>query len=249
MAASNGPMDPDAVDPPSGIGRIWGAPAQLTVPERVLLYSLVLGLRPQRVLEIGSYRGGSAVTIVAALDDIGAGALTCVDPSPQIAPEHWAQVEHRATLHRVSSPDGLSTLPVSQESLFDFAFIDGDHSYDGVVKDLNGVMPLLSDGAVLVFHDALHADTGKAIDDMVRTNAGRLIDCGVLSTDATVVQREDGRTVSWGGLRMLRFARAGSQPVTAAASAAQSAGIIRATEHIGLALEALRTALLSTQDR
>ncbi len=37
---------------------------------------------------------------------------------------------------------------------FDFLFIDGDHSYEGCLKDLNTWFPSLSNGGLIVFHDA-----------------------------------------------------------------------------------------------
>ena len=44
--------------------RVLDADAELLGVERVLLYSLVFGLRPQRVLEIGTFKGGSADVMV-----------------------------------------------------------------------------------------------------------------------------------------------------------------------------------------
>ena len=37
---------------------------------------------------------------------------------------------------------------------FDFIFIDGDHSYPGVKKDYESVLPYVSENGVMVFHDA-----------------------------------------------------------------------------------------------
>lgn len=65
---------------PTGFGTILDAPVHMLPPERVLLYSTVFGVRPERCLEIGTLHGGSAVITVAALDDIGSGKLVCVDP-------------------------------------------------------------------------------------------------------------------------------------------------------------------------
>ena len=66
---------------PERFNIVQTAPALMTVSERVVLYSLIFGLRPQRILEIGTKLGGSALVIGAALDDIGAGQLVCVDSS------------------------------------------------------------------------------------------------------------------------------------------------------------------------
>ena len=36
---------------------------------------------------------------------------------------------------------------------FDAIFIDGDHTYDGVKRDYDNALPLLEDGAIMIFHD------------------------------------------------------------------------------------------------
>jgi len=49
----------------------------------------------------------------------------------------------------------------------DFAFIDGDHSYDGVKSDFNVVYPLLSEEGIIVFHDTYsHVGCRKFVIDL-----------------------------------------------------------------------------------
>jgi predicted O-methyltransferase YrrM len=180
----------------------------MTAAERVLLYGLTFGLRPARTLEIGTFRGGSALVIGAALDDVGSGTLVCVDPAPQVAPEHWALVSHRATLFAEPSPDVLPRAMAVAGGPFDFALIDGDHQYAGVVRDVEGVLPLLADEAHLLFHDAHYFEVTDAIDRMLAVHADALSDCGMLSTERTPEGRSvGGREIVWGGLRLLRYHR------------------------------------------
>lgn len=42
--------------------------------------------------------------------------------------------------------------------IIDFAFIDGDHSYDGVKNDFDKIYPRISDNGMIVFHDTLAID-------------------------------------------------------------------------------------------
>jgi cephalosporin hydroxylase len=87
---------------------IHWSPAWMTPAERLLLYTLVFSLRPKRYLEIGTLNGGSALIVSAAIDAVHAdGRLVCVDPKPQIDPDHWKLLEHRSTLLKGFSPDIL----------------------------------------------------------------------------------------------------------------------------------------------
>ena len=69
-----------------GFERVYTAPAQMRMPERVALYSLIFGIQPRNCLEIGTFRGGSAAIICAAMDDLDFGQLACIDPMPQVEP-------------------------------------------------------------------------------------------------------------------------------------------------------------------
>jgi predicted O-methyltransferase YrrM len=195
---------------PARFGIIYTTPAHMTAPERVLLYSLVLGLQPQRCLEIGTHKGGSALIIGGALDDLGGGRLVCIDPQPVVAPEHWAQVAHRATLIAGPSPDVLPQAVAAAGGQFDFALIDGDHEYPGVVRDIEGTLDVLAPTAYMLVHDANYYEVARAIDDMLAKHADKLVDCGMLSVQQTSENRiERGHPVIWGGLRMVRYHRAG----------------------------------------
>jgi predicted O-methyltransferase YrrM len=193
---------------PGRFGVVYATPAHMLATERVLLYALVFALRPQRSLEIGTFRGGSALVIGAALDDLGAGTLVCVDPAPQVAPEEWALIGHRATLVGEPSPAALVRAREIAGDPFDFVLVDGEHDYDGVVRDLEGVLPYLAGEAHVLVHDAHFVDVAEAVDRVLLKHVDTLIDCGMLSTGGKPVPGTvAGKPVVWGGLRLLRHHR------------------------------------------
>lgn len=214
-------LPPEAVEPLDkegtvaetlkGLSGIYTAPAEMMMPERVMLYSLIYGLKPRYCLEIGTFRGGSATIICGAMDDTGYGQLVCVDPEPRITRETWRQISHRAILCEGNSPEILPEAAKAVAEKFDFALIDGDHSYKGVLKDTEGTLPLLADGAYLLFHDCHYFEVNEAIDEALRRYPQELSDCGLISVQQSPGKEEGavvaGRQVIWGGLRLLRFAR------------------------------------------
>jgi hypothetical protein len=135
------------------------------------------GKRPLDVLEVGSWCGASALTWGEAMDLYsGGGRIVCLDAwQPFFAPsvEGLAQAMDQALasgeVERVFrdnmrfqpasvrweaekglSDEMLSTLP--SES-FDIVYLDGDHSYDAVVRDIEQSIPLLRDGGILCGDD------------------------------------------------------------------------------------------------
>lgn len=212
---------------PSSVRTIYGAPGWMSPPERLALYAIVYGVRPTRCLEIGTFYGGSALIIVAALDDIGAGTLECVDPNPKVSARHTQQIEHRATIHAVPSPEGLAPLVQTPAERFDFALIDGDHSYNQVVSDIEATCELLADDAVILLHDAHYHEVADAIDAVLDRYPGRLIDCGMVSTleagDDPQAPADRSRPVVWGGLRMLRWTEARADTRSAGSAEQKSA--------------------------
>ena len=195
----------NGIRPLEGFNHVHSSPAQMRMPERVALYSLIFGIQPRNCLEIGTARGGSSAIICGAMDDMGFGKLMCVDPAPAVAPELWSQINHRCSMIVGPSPDALPRAAEESGASFDFALIDGNHNYDGVRADIAGVLPYLSDQAYVLFHDAHYGDVKRAIDEAVSTSED-LTDCGLISVEPTVL-KENGNWLTWAGLRLLRFRR------------------------------------------
>jgi predicted O-methyltransferase YrrM len=182
---------------------VFEAPAWMPLYERVVLYGLTVGLRPRRVLEIGTYQGGSTLIMCAALDDLGGGHITCVDPAPRLASPTWEAIRHRAEIIARPSPGAIAEALAAAGEPFDLALIDGDHTRDAVERDIDATIQVLADAAYILFHDAHHQPVREAIDAALGRHAGRLVDAGLVSRGGTV----DENGSRWGGLRLLRFQR------------------------------------------
>lgn len=184
------------------------APVLMTRAERLLLYALIFGLRPQRYLEIGTLYGGSALITAAAMDAVeNPGRLVCVDPRPQIAPEHWKRLAPRTTLVKGFSPDVLPRAVEVANGPFDFVLIDGDHSYAGVLRDANSVLPLVADGAYLLFHDSFFSDVAQALHDFAVRHLDQIVDFGSLTREVTLQSRPESDLTHWAGLRLMQVRR------------------------------------------
>ncbi len=181
------------------------APVWMTRAERLLLFTLAFTLRPQRYLEIGTLHGGSALIVCAALDATRAdGRIVCLDPRPQVAPENWAKLEHRATLVTGSSPHALPQAQQAAGGAFDLVLIDGDHTRDGVLRDAHGVLSFAANGAHVLFHDCFNPDVKAGIDEFARKHANRLVDAGPMTREVTMQEAPNGAKIPWAGLRMMK---------------------------------------------
>ncbi|MEM6530769.1 MAG: class I SAM-dependent methyltransferase, partial [Chloroflexota bacterium] len=49
----------------------------------------------------------------------------------------------------------------------DLLFVDGDHSYKGVSRDLRLYLPHLRPGGILIMHDSAYSPVRSAIDEQV----------------------------------------------------------------------------------
>lgn len=131
------------------------------------LYQTVRDLAPMRVLEIGTARGGTLylwtqaatadATIVSV--DLPEGQFGGAYPICRI-PFYEAFSRPGQTLHliRENSHEAQTIEKVGiifNNHPIDFAFIDGDHSYEGVKADFLNYGPLIRPGGIIGFHDIL----------------------------------------------------------------------------------------------
>lgn len=198
---------PPAIDMAS-LELVNQAPAWLLPAERLLLYTLIYSLRPARYLEIGTFKGGSALIVVAAMEaSANDGKLVCIEPRPQLSAEHWARIATRATLLEGFSPDILPRAYEVAGGPFDFVFIDGDHTSRGVLRDAEGVLPFVADGAYLLFHDGFFPDVASGIRSFLAKHSSQVIDCGILTREMSQ-EATSPSTLFWGGMWLVQVRRA-----------------------------------------
>lgn len=126
-------------------GSVWGV-------EGEFLYALVRALKPERVIEIGTWRGCSASHILEALHANGKGELISVDmqrhPEGIDIPKHllyrWKFVEEEAVAYITR-----------ERPAAELVFEDADHTYPGSVALLTAI-DFFVKPRVLVSHDACH---------------------------------------------------------------------------------------------
>lgn len=122
---------------------------------------LYVARRPHSVLEIGTRWGGTLWhwLTFGALPDAGWRTVVAVDQhfeSAQDVMQGWAN-NAGAELFLIEG-DSTSAETIAQVTQrlpngVDWLFIDGDHSYNGVLADFNNYAPLLNKGGVLALHD------------------------------------------------------------------------------------------------
>lgn len=145
--------------------------------------------RDQAIVELGSYRGGSASALALGARNGGGAHVTCIDPWPQPRanePDPGHAERQRGALEAFRSTMSAQGWPVTALRAHShniaprwvqpvgLLFIDGDHSYDAVAADFRSWLSLLAPGAWLVFHDyfddgecTLPGDTARVIDELV----------------------------------------------------------------------------------
>ncbi|MCX7682698.1 MAG: class I SAM-dependent methyltransferase [Anaerolineae bacterium] len=180
------------------------APAWLSPAERLLLYTLIYSLRPARYLEIGTFKGGSALIAIAAMEaSANDGKIVCVEPHPQLPEEHQARILTRATLIEGFSPDVLPRAYEVAGGPFDFVFIDGDHTSRGVRRDAEGVLPFVAEGAYLLFHDGFFPDVADGIRSFLTRHSSQVVDCGILTREISP-EITSSPSLFWGGMWLVQ---------------------------------------------
>ena len=189
-----------AVPAPGTARDILSFPALLSPRERFLLWALVFAQSPSRVLEIGSYRLGSARIILRALRDLGGDrGLACVEPHP----ESSGITKHEMSLIKVIVGESPKALPKARAALGgrpDFVFLDGDHRKAAVLDDLIALSRICSPQGVILCHDWDNLETKAAIRTAVEQTEYAIGACWSIPTRGTDAM---GIPQVWGGLALL----------------------------------------------
>lgn len=142
--------------------RAFEVDSHLTVRERIALYDLAKDRNT--ICEIGSYIGASACCFGQAARGRSDARVLCIDTWQNDAMSEggrdtWTAFSNNTADYRESitpirgfSHDVVDQVAGIADSV-DLLFIDGDHSYEGVLRDWTEYRRFLKPGSVVVFHD------------------------------------------------------------------------------------------------
>jgi len=139
-----------------------------------------IGDRPYRILEIGSWAGGSAITWAGAIQsfNMGRGCVVCVDPWERYLGNLVCRAEVYRAMHealksgdifnlflhnirfsgfhslvKVMRGQSGDILPLLKPETMDLVFVDGAHDYASVAADLKNASSLVCEGGILCGDD------------------------------------------------------------------------------------------------
>jgi len=124
-----------------------------------------------RFVEVGTYHGQSfsylvieAINSGKKFDIIGIDACPWPDVEPTFNKHMEPFKEHFSTMFGGDSFDRIRELG---DKSIDFAFIDANHTYDFVRRDISAILPKMKDGGILAGHDYNEAHPGcmQAVDE------------------------------------------------------------------------------------
>lgn len=126
--------------------------------EIIDLLSSLHSLQPKRLCEIGADMGGT-LALFASVATQDAQLLSVDIDYPSSRAEVYQKLAQSSQTVTCIEADSHSPTTLDQVTqwlngeLFDFLFIDGDHSFGGVRSDYEMYAPLVRSGGIIAFHD------------------------------------------------------------------------------------------------
>jgi len=129
--------------------------------------------KPQRIVEVGTYAGGTAIGWGKALQEQGAGRLICVDNdtyskdtypvTPRKNLQALGVAQARVEFRNGDSREIVPALAREFPQGVDIYLVDGDHTYEGALADIVNGLPMMKSGGYILVHDI---DRNRRMDEM-----------------------------------------------------------------------------------
>jgi len=121
---------------------------------RALLHHLIVMLRPERLLEIGTMYAGTTEVLARAVWEAGRGHVETLDPygaerCPALIAEFLPELRERITFRPRSSAIHLDQV-IAGAGFYDFVLIDGSHELEFAAFDLEGSARVMRPNGIVV---------------------------------------------------------------------------------------------------
>jgi predicted O-methyltransferase YrrM len=148
--------------------------ALISAAAAAVIYTLIRNAKPRHVVEIGTYHGGTSETICQALHENGSGILHTAGPfeTEHVFPifDSWPQeLRRHLELYPMTSMDfyyRLNARGIRPE----IAFIDGDHSYQAALFDIQSLAKSLARRGFLLVDNVSQPGPYYAAMDFLQRN-------------------------------------------------------------------------------
>lgn len=142
------------------ISLLEGSPWQMSFGERAALEGILSQLTPDLALELGTAEGGSLERLAHHSSEVHSFDLL----SPSLPVAELAHVHCHAGDSRYLLPAVLESF-VDEGRNVDFALVDGDHSEDGVRRDVQALLESRALGrSVIVLHDTMNETVRRGLE-------------------------------------------------------------------------------------
>ena len=128
-----------------------------------LVYAFAKYYKPDIIVEVGTYAGGTAVGWAKALAENGKGKLICIDNDTYIAETYPATAKENIRAagleegrYELKCGDSKNIVPDLSKKLkgqVDMYLVDGDHRYESALADIKNGLQLVKPGGFVLVHD------------------------------------------------------------------------------------------------
>jgi predicted O-methyltransferase YrrM len=148
--------------------------ALISAAAAALIYTLVRNAKPRHVVEIGTYYGGTSEVICQALRENGSGILHTVAPfeAERVIPifDSWPrELRRHLEFYLMTSMDFYYRLK-ERGIRPEIAFIDGDHSYQAALFDIQSLAMSLARRGFLLVDNISQPGPYYAATDFLQSN-------------------------------------------------------------------------------
>jgi hypothetical protein len=167
--------------------------SQMSFGERAALEGVLAQLRPRLALEIGTAEGGSLARIASYSAEVHSIDLTHAELAVHL---------HTGPSDRLLPPllDGFCRAGRT----LDFALVDGEHSFDGVIGDLRALLDSPCTGrSVILVHDSMNEEIRAGLERSGLEDYEKVVYFEPDFVPGYIYRVGAARHAVWGGLALL----------------------------------------------